>query len=156
MKTGRSTPGLAAKQRPSRPKFRGVSNNGVSPKTRGQQSRQPTLISRSSTPGASPAHGTLMSPQEKSVLIMKLTKQGRQAFQEKKFDIASSFFGRALAFAPKDVDLLDSRAETYEKLNRLDDALTDAKAMIKRHPQNPKVCTVLSWDAVCPHNHTTL
>jgi len=76
MKAGRSTPELAVKQRHSHPKFRGVSNNGVSPKARGQ----PTLISRSSTPGANPAHGleraTLMSPQEKSVLIKKLTKRG--------------------------------------------------------------------------------
>jgi len=160
MNTGRSAPGLAAKQRPSHPKFGGVSNDGVSAEALGQQSRQPTLISRSSTPGVSPALGpvraTLTSPLKESVPVNDLVQLARQSFSQKDFTAALQFLTRALRVAPKDVNLLDSRAASCEKLNRLDDALTDAKAMIKNHPQNPKVCTILSWDAVCPHNHTTL
>ncbi|KAF9364341.1 hypothetical protein BGX34_001827 [Mortierella sp. NVP85] len=142
MNTGRSTPGLAAKQRPSHPKFGGVSNGGVFAEALGQQSRQPTLISRSSTPGTSPALGpiraTLTSPLKESVPVNDLVQLARQSFSQKDFTAALQFLTRALTIAPKDINLLDSRAASCEKLNRLDDALADAKAMIKNHPQNPK------------------
>lgn len=159
MNTGRSTPGLTARQRPTHPKLGGASNSGVSAEALGQQSRQPTLVSRSSTPGTSPALGpvrtVLTLPPKELVPVNDLVQLARQSFSQKDFTAALQFLTRALTIAPKDINLLDSRAASCEKLGRLDDALTDAKAMIKNHPQNPKVCTIYSWDIVYPWNPLT-
>ncbi|KAG0055058.1 hypothetical protein BGZ83_009694 [Gryganskiella cystojenkinii] len=54
------------------------------------------------------------------------------------FDLALQYLTRALTLAPSNINLLDSRAACFEKLNRVPDALLDAKAMIKAHPQEPK------------------
>lgn len=101
--------------------------------------RQPTVISRSS-PSPSVASPTAASvlPSKELVPVNDLVQNARQSFSQKDFMTALQFLTRALAIAPTDINLLDSRAASLEKLGRLDDALADAKAMIKNHPQNPK------------------
>ncbi|ORZ06089.1 hypothetical protein BCR41DRAFT_361194 [Lobosporangium transversale] len=89
---------------------------------------------RTTTSSSVPA---VESPKDQ-VPVNELVQLGRQAFAQKNFATALQYLTRALAIAPKDINLLDSRAASYEKLNRLDGALADAKSMIRYYPQNPK------------------
>ncbi|KAF9940039.1 hypothetical protein BGZ65_008486 [Modicella reniformis] len=77
-------------------------------------------------------------PPKESVPVNGLVQLARQSFSQKDFFAALQYLTRALVIAPKDINILDSRAASFEKLGRLDDALTDAKTMIKINPQNPK------------------
>lgn len=77
--------------------------------------------------------------QVETVPVNDLVQLARSAFSQKDFTAALQFLTRALAVAPKNINLLDSRAASYEKLGQLDKALDDAKAMIRTYPQNPKV-----------------
>lgn len=79
------------------------------------------------------------SKQAETVPVNDLVQLARSAFSQKDFVAALQFLSRALTVAPKDINLLDSRAASYEKLGQLDKALEDAKAMIRIFPQNPKV-----------------
>ncbi|KAF9115651.1 hypothetical protein BGX27_007078 [Mortierella sp. AM989] len=72
------------------------------------------------------------------VPVNDLVQLARQSFSAKDFAVAAQYLTRALTIAPKDINLLDSRAASLEKIGRLNDALADAKAMIRNHPQNPK------------------
>ncbi|KAG0291185.1 hypothetical protein BGZ97_005964 [Linnemannia gamsii] len=76
--------------------------------------------------------------QVETIPVNDLVQLARSAFSQKDFVLALQFLTRALAVAPKDINLLDSRAASYEKLGQLDKALDDAKAMIRTFPQNPK------------------
>ncbi|KAG9065813.1 hypothetical protein KI688_002110 [Linnemannia hyalina] len=78
------------------------------------------------------------SKQAETVPVNDLVQLARSAFSQKDFAAALQFLTRALAVVPKDINLLDSRAASYEKLGQLDKALDDAKAMIRIFPQNPK------------------
>ncbi|OAQ31558.1 RNI-like protein [Linnemannia elongata AG-77] len=78
------------------------------------------------------------SKQAETVPVNDLVQLARSAFSQKDFVAALQFLSRALTVAPKDINLLDSRAASYEKLGQLDKALEDAKAMIRIFPQNPK------------------
>jgi Flp pilus assembly protein TadD len=77
--------------------------------------------------------------QVETIPVNDLVQLARSAFSQKDFVLALQFLTRALAVAPKDINLLDSRAASCEKLGQLDKALDDAKAMIRTFPQNPKV-----------------
>ncbi|KAI8068038.1 hypothetical protein BC940DRAFT_300181 [Gongronella butleri] len=65
-------------------------------------------------------------------------KDGQEAFQAGDFQKAADLFTRALCDEPTHATLLDCRAATYEKLNRLEDAFLDAKTMIQKQPTNAK------------------
>lgn len=97
------------------------------------------------------------SKQSETVPVNDLVHLARSAFSQKNFGAALQFLTRALTVVPKDINLLDSRAASYEKLGQLDKALDDAKAMIRIFPQNPKVsdsshdlCGILSLGTIEP------
>lgn len=97
------------------------------------------------------------SKQAETVPVNDLVQLARSAFSQKNFTAALQFLTRALTVAPKDINLLDSRAASYEKVGQLDKALDDAKAMIRIFPQNPKVsdsshdlCGILSLRTIEP------
>ncbi|KAF9432698.1 hypothetical protein BGZ76_010438 [Entomortierella beljakovae] len=77
-------------------------------------------------------------PESESIPVNDLVQLARKSFSSKDFLDAVQYLTRALIIAPKDINLLDSRAASLEKLARFNDALVDAKAMIQIHPQNPK------------------
>ncbi|KAF9133548.1 hypothetical protein BGW39_009519 [Mortierella sp. 14UC] len=79
-----------------------------------------------------------VNKQAETVPVNDLVRLARIAFSQKDFAAALQFLTRALAVAPKDINLLDSRAACLEKLGQLDKALDDAKVMIRTFPQNPK------------------
>ncbi|KAF9200869.1 hypothetical protein BGZ49_008908 [Haplosporangium sp. Z 27] len=72
------------------------------------------------------------------VPVNDLVQFARKSFSAKDFTAAVQYLTRALTIAPKDINLLDSRATSLEKLGRFNDALADTKTMIEIHPNNPK------------------
>lgn len=111
----------------------------------GQQPLQRSVMTRPRPVGTSPAIGAATEastlPPKELVPVNDLIQLARKSFSQKDFSAALQFLTRALTIAPKDINLLDSRAASCEKLGKLDDALADAKIMIKNHPQSPKVIT---------------
>ncbi|KAI1319851.1 hypothetical protein EDD11_002845 [Mortierella claussenii] len=107
--------------------------------------QRPTPYARPAASGPKPglalvAAATAIKPgsPKEQVPVNDLVQLARQAFSQKDFAAATQFLSRALTIAPKDINLLDSRAASLERLGSLSDALADAKAMIKNHPQHPK------------------
>src|SRR5690554_4201837 len=118
---------MAARQRPS-PYVRPAGQTSALAGSKPQQ--QPLAVRK---PGASSS-----MPVMEHVPVNDLVQLARKAFSQKEFATALQFLSRALAVAPKDINLMDSRAACLEKLDRLDDALVVAKTMIQTYPQNPK------------------
>ncbi|KAF8941181.1 hypothetical protein BGZ58_001462 [Dissophora ornata] len=135
MSAGKAASGLAAKQRPS-PYARPATSSDdrmVSGLAR-QAPRQPLVQSRMGLPG-----DAATVPLREQIPVNDLVQFARKSFSQKDFTAALQYLTRALIIAPKDINLLDSRAASFEKLGRPEDALSDAKSMIRSHPQNPKV-----------------
>ncbi|KAI8605904.1 hypothetical protein EDD21DRAFT_362344 [Dissophora ornata] len=134
MSAGKAASGLAAKQRPS-PYARPATSSDdrmVSGLAR-QAPRQPLVQSRMGLPG-----DAATVPLREQIPVNDLVQFARKSFSQKDFTAALQYLTRALIIAPKDINLLDSRAASFEKLGRPEDALSDAKSMIRSHPQNPK------------------
>lgn len=107
------------------------------PANPGQLSKKPPIPVRFNKPPSSPSIST--SPPVEHVPVNDLVQAARKAFSDKDFASALHLLTRALNVAPKDINLLDSRAACCEKLGRFNDALMDAKTMIQLHPRSPKV-----------------
>ncbi|KAF9350157.1 hypothetical protein BGX26_011619 [Mortierella sp. AD094] len=125
--SGRNTPTtIAVKQRPS-PYSRPVA-------------KQPSIVAGQRQVGqlVSPKPSPVAAPPVELVPVNDLVQLARKSFSAKDFAAAVQYLTRALTIAPKDINLLDSRAASFEKVGGFNDALTDAKAMIRNHPQNPK------------------
>ncbi|KAG0258106.1 hypothetical protein BG011_003537 [Mortierella polycephala] len=118
---------MAARQRPS-PYVRPAGQTSALAGSKPQQ--QPLTVRK---PGASSS-----MPVVEHIPVNDLVQLARKAFSQKEFATALQFLSRALAVAPKDINLMDSRAACLEKLDRLDDALVVAKTMIQTYPRNPK------------------
>ncbi|KAG0369614.1 hypothetical protein BC939DRAFT_457362 [Gamsiella multidivaricata] len=135
MSSGKAPSGLLAKQRPSpypRHTVMAADTNDSDPTKQSFNVAGQRKYLTGSRPDAS------VAPLKELVPVNDLVQLARQAFSQKDFTAALQYLSRALTIAPTDINLLDSRAATFEKLGRLDNALTDAKAMIRNHTQSPK------------------
>ncbi|KAF9928896.1 hypothetical protein FBU30_002038 [Linnemannia zychae] len=106
-------------------------------KTNSTTVRQSPLQPSNSSLNRHPLPTSVNQPTE-TIPVNDLVQLARNAFSQKDFNAALQFLTRALVVAPNDINLLDSRAASLEKLSQLDKALDDAKAMIRIYPQNPK------------------
>ncbi|KAG0369431.1 hypothetical protein BGX24_002422 [Mortierella sp. AD032] len=111
------------------------SNNGAA--ARQSPSPSPLILQSAKPLNRQPSIAAINKPVE-TVPVNDLVQLARSAFSQKDFAAALQFLTRALAVVPKDINLLDSRAASLEKLGQLDKALDDAKTMIRTFPQNPK------------------
>ena len=98
--------------------------------------QQPAANPRSPSAAASTSFGPST---DTTIPVNDLVQLARKSFSQKEFDVSLQYLSRALALAPQNINLLDSRATCFEKMARLSDGLVDAKAMIRLYPQNPKV-----------------
>lgn len=113
------------------------------PNNPGQLSKKPPITVVASRLNKQPASpGISTPPPVEHVPVNDLVQAARKAFSDKDFVSALHLLTRALNVAPKDINLLDSRAACCEKLGRFNDALTDAKTMIQLYPQSPKVGSI--------------
>ncbi|KAF9962108.1 hypothetical protein BGZ70_008128 [Mortierella alpina] len=108
------------------------------PYARPGSSKQPGASSAPKLPIPVQRLGSATPAVNKEVPVNDLVQYARQSFSQKDFVASLGFLSRALAIAPKDINLLDSRAACLEKLGRTEEALADAKTMIRAYPQNPK------------------
>ncbi|KAF9584082.1 hypothetical protein BGW38_007632 [Lunasporangiospora selenospora] len=95
--------------------------------------------SRDGSPVAQPSSVTTPGAHVKEQIpVNDLVQLARKAFSAKEFDVSLSYLSRALMVVPSNINLLDSRAACYEKMGKLDEALSDAKSMIRLHPLQAK------------------
>ncbi|KAG0309610.1 hypothetical protein BGZ98_000496 [Dissophora globulifera] len=131
-----ATSGLLGRQRASpypRPAI--LASNAADAPGHARQRPRP-LITHSRSGSASTTH--IVTLPKEQVPVNDLVQLARKAFSIKDFVTAFHYLTRALTIAPKDINLLDSRAASLEKIGRWEDALADAKSMIRNQPQNPK------------------
>ncbi|BGP40007.1 hypothetical protein JCM10450v2_003987 [Rhodotorula kratochvilovae] len=67
-----------------------------------------------------------------------LYASGVAAFRATSFETAAELFSEAIALAPRSAKLYDARASAYEKLERLQDGLLDAREVVRLLPQSHK------------------
>jgi tetratricopeptide (TPR) repeat protein len=65
-------------------------------------------------------------------------QDGCQAFKASQYKEALDYFTQAVLLEPTNINLLDSRVVTYEKLHQWDLAIQDAKTMVKLSPTSSK------------------
>ncbi|KAG0335378.1 hypothetical protein BG004_008479 [Podila humilis] len=142
MNNNRPAPGGSSAGKPrsspySRP---GTTQKPPTPVTTHPGPNRPTLPISSTTSAAAATTGSLPTIPlvQDTIPINDLVQDARKAFSQKEFVLAYQLLTRALNRAPRDINLLDSRAACLEKLGRFHDALTDAKTMIQLYPQSPK------------------
>ncbi|KAG0311939.1 hypothetical protein BGZ99_009821 [Dissophora globulifera] len=131
-----TTSGLLSRQRAS-PYPRPAILASNAPDAPGHAKQRPRPLITHSRSGSASTTLTVVLPKEQ-VPVNDLVQLARKAFSLKDFVTAFHYLTRALTIAPKDINLLDSRAASLEKIGRLEDALADAKSMIRNQPQNPK------------------
>ncbi|KAF8983474.1 hypothetical protein CPC16_009928 [Podila verticillata] len=108
------------------------------PTNPGQLKKPPITVVASRLNKQPASLGISTPPPVEHVPVNDLVQAARKAFSDRDFVSALQLLTGALNVAPKDINLLDSRAACCEKLGRFNDALTDAKTMIQLYPQSPK------------------
>ncbi|MDH5181357.1 MAG: tetratricopeptide repeat protein [Gammaproteobacteria bacterium] len=74
--------------------------------------------------------------------------EGEILRNDKQYEEAFSIYTEALAELPDNIELLYARALTAEKLDRIDVAVQDLKAIVKRQPNNAQALNALGYTMV--------